>query len=499
MNKNLLIIFSLALLLLSCKREKGIEVFSTEKPYSIEIKKERSYYQAEKIAQRLNDMGLEAFIISSVDSVEGNWFSVMSGALSHVDSVVSYIDLVEKQFRLSNLKVMDYNQVDSFTIVTTIDTTVVKETRRIIAEEPDVPKEIYQVVKSFPLSNALYLQSVNVGYFPADEKGRKKSIELLNSQNHDLPRGVSFAKLTKDCITFSEAIFQDNLYGDKVTIQSLKLKPKPQVSQASFLPTLSNTSAYTLAEVYADLILNTGNYRFEKKTKVEVNSTTPLLGYKVVIEIRKDVFRTYYVMVDLNEEYLFFSQSTDKTDEEMMKILSSIGGSNGLIEYDEFYNTFYVMPSSSIEDEIFLGFTFNKLTWDYAKSRNYAKWSVEMVGHWVASAYFFNPKSGIWNFSIFDMISKSKQDYVYGRLYSSAFSKDKDRINVYGVSGHLIYDEDIDWYSYRKYRELTELNFAQGRYVCAIGNRMAYFNELDLVARANLLQFSMGGYLADKN
>ncbi|MDD3891725.1 MAG: hypothetical protein PHE03_05415 [Bacteroidales bacterium] len=497
--KKLLVIIGLSILLLSCKKEKKVEVFSADKPFSIEVKRERSYYQAEKIAERLKDKGLEAFVINSVDSVEGNWFSVMSGALSHPDSVDSYIDMVEKLFRLSNLKVKDYNSIDSFTIITTIDTTVIKETRRIAAKEPAIPKEVFDVVKSFPMSNALYLQSINIGYFPSDEKGKKKSLDILNRVKHDLPRGVSFAKLAKDGISFSEAVFQDNLYGDRVTIQSIKLKPKTQVSEASFFPTSATSSAYELAAVYADLILNTGSYTFEEKTKVEVNSAIPLLGYKVVIETRKDVFRTYFVMVDINENYLFFSQSTNKTDEEMVKILSAIGRSDGLIEYDEFYNTFYILPSQAIEEEIFLGFSFDKIAWDYAKSRGYAKWSVEMVGHWVASAYFFNPTHGVWNFSIFDMISKYRQDYVYGRLYSSAFSKDKDRIDVYGVSGHLIYDQEYDRYSYTMYRSLTELNFAQGRYICAIGNRMAYFNEPDLVARANSLQFAMGGYLADKN
>lgn len=499
MNKNLLPIIGLALLLLSCNREKKVEVFSPDKPYSIEVKRERSYYQAEKIAERLKEMGLEAFVISSVDSVEGNWFSVMSGALSHPDSVNSYIDIVEKQFKLSDLKVMDYNQIDSFSIITTIDTNVVKETRRIVAEEPAVPKEVIDGIKSFPMSNALYLQSINIGYFSTDDSEKDVTLRILNNNKHDLPRGVSFAKLADDGISFSEAIFEDNLYGDQITIQSIKLKPKPQVSTASFFASSTNSSAYDIAEVYADLILNTGDYTYEEKTKIKVDAAFPLMGYKVVIETKKDYFRTYFVLVDINERYLMFSQSTDKTDEEMTRILSGVGRSDGLIEYDEFYNTFYIIPSRTVGEDIFLGFSVDKIGWSYAKERNYAKWSVEMVGHWMASAYFYNTSLGIWGFSIFDMVSHSRQDYVYGRLYSGSFSENKDRIKVYGVSGHLIYQNAIDWQTYSRHRELSELNFAKSRYICAIGNHSTSFDELDLVERANTLQFAMGGYMADED
>jgi len=494
--KKYFILLATIISLASCEREKKIEVFSSEKPFSLEIKKERSYYQAVKVKERLSEMGLDAYIINNVDSIEGEWFCIMSGALSHIDSTQSLITRLEGKFRLSNLNVVDYNQLDSFYIVASIDTTRIKEEQRIAAAEPNVPSEILQVVKSFPLSNALYLQSIKVVNFPSDDEAKRKSIEIIKNKKHDLPRGVSFDRLASDGISFSEAVFQDNLYGDQVTLQSIRLKQKTQILNASFLAVPSNSSS-ELAEIYADLILSTGNYLSEEKTKIEVNAAMPLNGYKVVIETKKDVFRKYYVLVDDSETFLFFSQSTNKTDEEMINILSNIGRSRGLIEYDEFYNTFYILPSKQIEEEIFLGFDIDKLTMDYAYQRGYSKWSVEMVGHWVASAYFYNTSSGIWEFSIFDMVSSTRQDYVYGRLYSNALSSNKDRIDVYGVSGYLIYNEGINWYTYRSYKELIELNFAKGRYICAIGNSMATFNKFDLVVRANSLQFVMGGYLAE--
>ena len=35
-----------------------------------------------------------------------------------------------------------------------------------------------------------------------------------------------------------------------------------------------------------------------------------------------------------------FSQSTDKSEEDLIDILTEVGNGNGLLSYDEFYNVF---------------------------------------------------------------------------------------------------------------------------------------------------------------
>jgi len=492
--KKLIVIAIIASFLVSCSSSE-IETFSTKKPYSIEITKERSYYQASKISERLKEMGIDAFIVNKVDSIEGEWYCIMYGAINNKDTASVFMQRIMTQYNLKNLSIIDYNSLDSFKVVQSRDSIILGEKKRIEAKQPVVPKDIFEVVKSFPHSNALYLQNVNVAFFSSDLEQSEKSLIILENNKNDLPRGITFKWISNDATCFSEAVFQDNLYGDKVTIQAIKLKSKTKLQNASlFNISIASTNAYSIAEIYANLILETGNYDREEKTKIEINAKTPLYGYKVLIKLSDEITRTYYVLVDETESYLYFSQSTEKTDQEMIKILSSIGKSNGLVEYDEFYNTFYILPSEPIADDFFLGFYINKLTPNYAAERAYAKWSVEMVGHWVAEAYFYNTQKGMWSFSIFDLISTAKQEYIYGTLYSKASHTNKSKVDVYGTSGHLVYHEDFDWNTYTTSKTLAELNFAKGRYACAIGNAFSDFDETDLVEKAQSLQFTIGGF-----
>ena len=59
----------------------------------------------------------------------------------------------------------------------------------------------------------------------------------------------------------------------------------------------------------------------------------------------------------------------------------------GLNDYDEFYNSFYVLPDQPIDEDIFLGYSIDKLDWSYAKEEGYANWSKAMVGHWNVNGY----------------------------------------------------------------------------------------------------------------
>ena len=71
---------------------------------------------------------------------------------------------------------------------------------------------------------------------------------------------------------------------------------------------------------------------------------------------------------------MVFSQSTDKSEEDLIRILEDIGNGNGLLDYSEFYNVFYTMPSGVVGNDQFIGFEIDKLGWRYTKERNYVKW-----------------------------------------------------------------------------------------------------------------------------
>jgi hypothetical protein len=70
----LLLVFSSLIAILNIGCVKEIETVSNEKPYSVLISKERSYYQAIKAKERLLNLDIESYLIATRDSIEREWF-----------------------------------------------------------------------------------------------------------------------------------------------------------------------------------------------------------------------------------------------------------------------------------------------------------------------------------------------------------------------------------------------------------------------------------------
>ena len=493
-----LLSFIMLALVANCRKstEKSIEKFSLEKPFCVEIKKERSYFQAKKIVDRLNEMGTEAYMIKMWDSTEGEWYSILSGAIATADSVQSFQSLIEDKFKLKETQVLNYTELNNFSMIDKIDTTIVQEKKKIDAKSVDLPTAILATAQKFPKTNALYLEKMSI--FHLSEARQSKINEISPNFSTDLPRGISLSKIAKNCQTYAEVIGRDNLYGDRVTISIMKLIGGPASPAAATLINASNRLHFETARYYAELILESGKYPREEMNEVEIPSYCKLNGYQVVIEPKANSPRTYYVLVDENYEYLIFSQSTDKSDEELRQMLAQLGNGNGLNDYDEFYNTFYTIPEKLVDEDEFLGFCIDKLDWSYAKSKGYQVWAKKMVGHWVVRGFFFSPNKGIWNFVLFDLLTDSNQNYIYGDLYANDANQTNKQISIYGVKGYSVFKDDIDWSRLKAIKFISEVNFGRNRFVYAINNSFGRlgFTESDFIRRGEAMQFTQGGYQA---
>jgi len=251
-----------------------------------------------------------------------------------------------------------------------------------------------------------------------------------------------------------------------------------------------NIKSYALALEFSEDILNSGNYDNEHVKEIKISAFKLLTGYKVGLTTKTGVYRSYFVLADTDCEYLIIAQSVGKTEEEMQAILAEVGKSEGLNDYDEFYNNFYVLPSDPEDDDIFLGYSIDKLDWRYAKEKGYANWSKAMVGHWNVNGYFWNKQKGLWTLGLFDLLTPSNQSHIYGKLYSGHKSNDKTQTDVYGVNGYFV-NTEFYWYN------SLELNFGIGRYVFAINSEN--LNRKDMLKRAEKMQFKKGGYAKTEN
>lgn len=469
-------------------QEKVVEAFSSEKPYTLEILKERSYYQADKVVSRLSSKNIDSYILKSEDEEGDSWYSVVSGAFENDSCLEAFRLYLDTALQIKAGEVFVYSEMDSLDRIP-VKEEAVKEQKRIDANKPDVPEDIASLISQYPKTDIFYLK--NVSLLSLTDEG----IQSAEGRHVDMPRGVTLKKLKElGCVSFASVIYKDNLYKDEVTLQVVKLKDSPVVNQASVVPlfNLNNEEAAEICSLLADLVLATGKYKEELKEEFRHPSQSDIVGYRVSFRTKEGVLRRYYFLTTQDGGYVYMLQSTKEDDGELMDFLANVGKTDGgLEEFDEFYNSFYTIADQMADLDILIGYYSDRLDYTYAKERGYAKWANRMVGHWYTNFYFYNSGKGVWNYAIFDLLTKNKSHQVYRTFYRSEQSKESER-EIYGTVGTALYGITINKY-WDLIRYLQEVSFSYDRYIVA-GSGAVDYSEEDLIARVENLQLEKGGY-----
>ena len=281
----------------------------------------------------------------------------------------------------------------------------------------------------------------------------------------DLPRGVSLNYIKGIAEVFSEFIMKDNLYEDNITMEILRLK--------------RDQSSIVLIQDIADKILGTGQYEDEKELPIEADAYTHLKGYKVsfVAKTKKgERKRAYYILGDSANEFIFIVQSVEKNEADIYRFIGEIGKGNGLNDYNEFWNSFYLMPND-MPNDIFLAYSSERLGWSYAKSKGYAPWAKRHVGHWAYSMFFYDKKKkNIWHYSLFDGLSGSYNAKSWS-LYNKAVSGYREKRKFCGTTGFV---------------EPEELSYVYDRYILLVNPFPLYntfLTKKDLINKAENFQY----------
>ncbi len=467
-------------ILFSCGNK--VKQFSESEPYAVELARVRSYYHAQKIENRLQKMEIPAYMILLADEMDesSKWYVLLTGAEKDTIEASKLKVELNIQHQLKKLQVLNYNSVKKYLLP--LERKKIDEVENIEASKPDLPENIYELVEKFPKSDLFNVENVALFNFP-DAAVPRRFLQNFYNARLDLPRGISKSIVASKSEAFAEVIYKDNLYGDRVTVDVLKLAAnhgideKPRARLIQNAGNEENFQADLIAWYFASLILNTGNYLTEDYEKIVVNSYTLLYGYKVVIEPKRDYLRTYMILVDMVGGFVIFSQSTDKSDQEILDYLAGFGVTKGMLDYSEFHNTFFTIPKCLEKDDVFLGYSSEVLTNAYAESKGYEDWAKAMVGHPVSTAHFYNKKfRDIWDCSAFDLITSAKKDYIYNDMYRNKNYSGREAIKVNESNGFFV----RTWFQ-------NEVNFAtSGRHVFAVNS--ISMNKTALLKRAEKFQ-----------
>lgn len=445
-----------------------VEKVSEKKPYAVSVKKERSYYQAQKIVEHLADLGIPSYVVEK-GADKDRYFHVVTKSFRTEDEAENFRELLaSKEMEKGEIFSFDDLSEEERKNLANRKIYMQEERQRIPAETPDVPRSILSTIRKVPGSNAFYIGRMNLVNLGMTDKGKIYSLDLST----DLPRGVKFSYFAEHGNAFAEIRLVDNLYGDQVTFEILNLK--------------SGESVEVLASEIADNILATGEYAVEEKIPYFIASYDRLGGYRVTIELpatKKSAAkqRSYTIVGDRSNEYLFIVQDAGRDDpERIARLLSQIGTSNGLEDYDEFWNSFYLIPKN-LDGDIFIAYASEKMGPSYARNKGNALWAKRIVGHWTYSMYFYAPEKGVWNYTAFDLLTEpycGKTWEIYSKQVWDA------SLNFCGTRGHVI--------KHWLLGGITELNYRFDRYVLTINPRSGNFTQSSLISRAERFQYVCG-------
>jgi hypothetical protein len=450
--KLILFFISTALFLFSC----GGKEIDEQTPYALQIKEVRSYFKALDIQKRLEQKDIDSYIFYE-ETNDGNWYRVLSGAELSISDINQYKNELKDIISIDEIRIINFQKIKD-NLVFDFENTLT-EGKRLKSTKPNLPSKIFDLIDKFPEDDNFIVKRFFVLNTPDSLENTSKYRAAYDNIKHDLPRGVYLNSLIRNSECLAEVIYEDNLYGDRVTVDIIKLKDSLAVKALQ----KDNLKNIEIADYFAELILNTGEYKFEDKLKINISSFQKFSGFKVTIQPKRNstILRTYYCLVSKDSKFLVFSQSTDKTDDEIIDIIKELGGSEGLVSYDEFYNALYTLPDACKINDKFLSISSEKLTKNYARRRGYAKWSKKMVGHWQTTASYYGSEHKNWSLSFFDLLSYDKVNLIYNNLYidtkkSKRYSEIIDVLDSQGV---------VDTGKYP-----DELSFPGNRFVVSINN-----------------------------
>jgi len=468
----------LVLLILGGCGGAGDLLLGEDAPYAVKVRTFQAPAHADQLRVRLEDMGIESYLVTKYDPSKGPRTLVLTGTAKELAEARSFRQELADEHKIHGTELVSYRDMAS-----DMDLSPDMRVPPPLSFEPHevtAPTALWDTLKKLPKQNDFVLRKVTAFLPPSDPAVKKKHSYASWSAGLDLPRGIDEKYLDEVSACFVEAVYRDTLdKTDQITVDVVRLA-------------LNHGAGGNPASTFADRILETGVYSTEKKFPWSAEDDSGLAGYEVLIEPSRGSYRRYLVANDAAHEFVYVFQTKTRPVSELEPLVATIGDGAPLVTTGYFKGLIRTLPAKAPAGDHFIGL---QLAWgdkETLRERGYTGSSAEKIPpHWGVRGFYYNEAKGPWSVGALD-------------LFSPAVVAETERSNpnevgvptfIYGTAG--VRRTTRYWDTRRHvYRQKTSrFEWSRGRYLASARLQGGWLGTEELQQRAELMQLdSPGGW-----
>lgn len=499
------LILTTSLCSFASKKNNGADIFSSKRPYTVEIAQCSTLHQAGIITKRLDQNGIQSYILKTTSNQGKEEYCVVSGAFENAGAANVFKNQMYKTIGFKGTKLLSYEKMNPKSRVP-VDNKIDSDTKKIDTNKPKVSPLMEKLIDQFPHSNLFEIKSI--------------FLTLLNIENmsykNDSYRGIYYYTPSikdLDAMDYKELGFsamgsityRDNLTQNDVLFEVAKFNEKKELTWAlyndfkksgiethdfskfnNYQPNTQPSRDLILAFMYwiADGITTKGETNLASNIQPVEYDNGRLIGYKVVIRQPKNIYQAYYLLTDLTGDYWYTIKTSKENDNELKSFITQIGKSKNLDEYNEFHNSFYLLPNQLPSNEELVLYAISKFFDNPIEKEAREHWGkteslLQTIGHWVTRTCFSTNGKFSYAIGFIDNETKEmcKQIEELENKAAVKAESEKEYFTVYGRTGFMLN---------------KALNLFFDKYY--ISGEIKEGQEKILIDRVEKFQFQKGGY-----
>ena len=411
--------------------------FSRTYPYTIESVSFRDYKTTIMHADKLSEIGLNAYIKPFYSSKEGVWFKILIGAEKEKKDILYNKIRYENYYNIHNFKIADFSDIEYDIINSKTTASYVHFKRK---KNFRIQETYYEMLNKLPYSDNYIVK--NLIY--------TNNSTASNSMFYSfkLPIGIVNRYLRSISDIRVEVTYSNLIYDKEIVLYLAKVHPNV------FLPEIVNTLTISIAHYYND----------RAKSYPYALNDLRMIGNIVEISRHKDNKEYLFIGYSLIDNIFFLihgNRLTTKSD--IINLTNSNDSKNNLLRYHDIRSSLS-MVGKNLQNKNSLNSLHYNYIYDW-KGDN-AKF---YLGNISLKYVFKDSAMNLWSLESIIFNRKKEAEEMFERDYTPVYN-DKNSIKIQDTKGWIIYTLYTDSYTKkRKWMPTTiEFNYTNKIHVLSV-------------------------------